>query len=270
MLQRYKLEIARALPKHLSAERMARIALTSFRRNPKLGQCDPKSVFAAVVMAAQLGWEVGIGGQAYLVPYGRECQLVPGWLGLTDLVFRAGKAAVWTGAVYEGDEFDYGLGDSPFLNHRPSDTSTDRLLAVYAIGRTKDSNWPVVEVWPLAKVIAHRDRYNKVGKLHYSFQHFEMYARKVALLQVLKYMPKSAELNTAMQLDQSAGNQNLKLAEVIDSTWMPESEPEPQAPVHEEPRKGATEAVKEKLKSMQPASPEQVDDAWPKDPKDAA
>ena len=54
MLAAWKGEIAHALPQHLNADRMARIALTEFRKNPKLGDCEPQSVFAAVLMASQL------------------------------------------------------------------------------------------------------------------------------------------------------------------------------------------------------------------------
>ena len=50
----------------------------------------------------------------------------------------------------------------------------------------------------MGKVWRHRDQYNKVGKSHYSFRDQEMYARKVPLLQVLKYMPSSIELSNAM------------------------------------------------------------------------
>jgi recombination protein RecT len=49
MLDQFKGEIARALPKHINPDRMARIALTAFRMTPKLGECDPRSVFAAVI-----------------------------------------------------------------------------------------------------------------------------------------------------------------------------------------------------------------------------
>jgi recombination protein RecT len=59
MLEQFKGEIARALPKHLSPDRMVRIALTAFRMNPKLAQTDPRSVFAAVIQSSQLGLEVG-------------------------------------------------------------------------------------------------------------------------------------------------------------------------------------------------------------------
>jgi recombination protein RecT len=68
MLQNFKSEIARALPRHLNPDRMCRIALTEFRKNPKLADCDPRSVFAAIIIASQLGLEPGVLGQCYLIP----------------------------------------------------------------------------------------------------------------------------------------------------------------------------------------------------------
>jgi recombination protein RecT len=222
MLKAFLPEIQRALPKHLNGDRMARIALTAFRRTPKLGQCDPLSVFAAVIQAAQLGLEPDTMGRAYLIPYEFECQFVPGWKGLVDLVNRSGQGTCWTGAVYEGDTFDYALGDSPFIKHKPGDAG-EVLTHVYAVGRTKSAEWPIVEVWPIAKVLKHRDRYNKLGKKHYSFQNEEMYARKVVLLQVVKYMPASAELVAAIALNDAAevGSQNLTVKDAIEGTWAP-------------------------------------------------
>jgi len=230
MLESFKGEIARALPRHLNPDRMARIALTAFRRTPKLGECDPKSVFAAVIQASQLGLEPDTLGRSYLIPYGRECQFVPGWKGLVDLVNRAGNATVWTGAVFQGDEFDYALGDRPFVQHRPSGEDDPELLThVYAVGRVKNAKWPVIEVWPISRVKRHRDRYNKVGKRHYSFENLEMYARKVVLLQIIKYMPASADMAAAIALNDAAevGSQNLSVKDAIDGTWTPVDEPTP-------------------------------------------
>jgi recombination protein RecT len=237
MLERYKGEIAKALPRHLSPDRMARIALTAFRRTPKLAECDPRSVFAAVIQAAQLGLEIDTLGRAYLIPYEQrkkvggewktvavECQFIPGWKGLVDLVNRAGNATVWTGSVFEGDEFDYALGDSPYCKHRPAgEDDPNKLTHVYAIGRVKGAEWPVIEVWPIARVVKHRDRYNKVGQRHYSFGNWEMYARKVVLLQVLKYMPASADLSAAVALNDAAemGEQHLTVKDAIEGTWAP-------------------------------------------------
>lgn len=237
LLEQYKNEIVRALPRHLNGDRMSRIALTAFRRNPKLGECEPRSVMAAVIQASQLGLEIDTLGRAYLVPYEKkkkingewktvevECQFIPGWRGLVDLTNRSGDATVWTGAVFIGDEFDYALGDRPFVSHKPGDEfEIDRLTHVYAVGRVKGSEWPVIEVWSLPRVKKHLARYNKVGNRHYAFENMEMYARKVVLLQVLKYMPASAEMAAAIALNDAAevGKQSLTVKDAIEGTWAP-------------------------------------------------
>lgn len=236
MLNQYLPEIRRALPKHLDGDRMARIALTAFRRTPKLADCDPRSVFAAVIQASQLGLEPDTLGRSYLVPYKKskkigkewhetwECNFVPGWRGLVDLVSRAGQATVWTGAVYKGDQFEYRLGDSPRCDHLPGDFHGEGdPTHVYACGKVKGSDLVITEVWSIARVKLHRDKYNKVGDKHYSFENLEMYARKVVLLQVIKYMPMSPDLVRAIELDNAAANgpQNLVLDDAIKGEWTP-------------------------------------------------
>ncbi|WP_412021503.1 recombinase RecT [Burkholderia cepacia] len=208
-LDKFKPQMALALPKHLTADRMARLAVTAFSSTPKLQECEPKTIVAGIMTAATLGLEIGVDGQGFLVPYGRTCQFVPGWKGLVDLVSRSGRATVWTGAVFEGDEFDYALGDSPFIRHRPGEENDpDKITHVYAVGRVNGSEHPVIEVWTVGKVRKHRDKYNKQGAKHYSFRDWEMYARKIPLLQVLKYMPKSIELSNAMAIANAADNGN--------------------------------------------------------------
>jgi len=201
-LDRLKPQMELALPKHLNGDRMARLALTAFSTSPKLQQCTQQSIAASIMTAAQLGLEPGVMGQGYLIPYKQTCTFVPGWKGLCDLVNRAGRATVWTGAVFEGDPvFDYAQGDQPFIKHKQGDEDDPaKLTHVYAVGRVKGSEWPVIEVWTAAKVRKHRDKYNRVGTDHYSFRDWEMYARKVPLLQVLKYMPSSVELSAALQV----------------------------------------------------------------------
>ena len=204
-LDRFKPQMALALPKHMNVDRMARLAVTEFSKTPALQDCDPQSIAGCVLTAAQLGLEIGVNGQAYMIPYKQRATFVPGWKGLIDLVNRSGRASAWTGAVHDGDEFDYSLGDRPFIKHRPGDNADQReLLYVYAVGRVRGAEWPNIEVWPISKVWKHRDRFNKVGKRHYSFEHPEMYARKIALLQVLKYLPQSIELSRAAQFATAA------------------------------------------------------------------
>ena len=205
MLEMYEAEVSRALPAHLRANigRYTRLALSEFRQNEKLALCDPRSVFASVILASQMGWELGgTLGHAYLVPYGKEAQLIPGWKGLVDLAHRSGRSEVWTGAVYQGDDFEFVLGARPDVKHIPrGEDDPAKLTHTYSIGWIKEMPHPIVEVWPVLKLTRHRDRYNKVGRGHYSFNNWEMYARKVPLLQVVKYLPVSVEMSTALSLD---------------------------------------------------------------------
>jgi recombination protein RecT len=207
-LDKLKPQLALALPKHMNADRMARLALTAFSTTPALQECSSQSIAASIMTAAQLGLEPGINGQGYLIPYKKTCTFVPGWKGLVDLVARSGRATVWTGAVYPGDKFEYQLGDAPFCRHIPGDDGDEQPFThVYAIGRVRDAAMPVIEVWTRSKVEKHLKRYNKVGSGHYAKaneNNFEMYARKVALLQVLKYMPSSIELSNAITASNAA------------------------------------------------------------------
>lgn len=205
-LQKSKNAMALALPKHLNPDRMLRLALTCFSTTPALRQCTAKSILGSIVVACQLGLEPGVRGQGYLIPYKNTCTFVPGWQGLVGLLNNTGRATAWTGCVFDGDKFDFELGSAPKCVHIPGDNYGDpnKIKWVYAVGKVNGSEQPVIEAWPMSRVLKHRDRYNKVGAKHYSFQNIEMYARKVVLLQVLKYMPSSIELNNAIVASDAA------------------------------------------------------------------
>ena len=209
-LQQYLLKsknsIALAMPGHLNPDRMCRLAVTAFSTTPALRECTPQSILASIIVAAQLGLEPGVTGQAYLVPYKKTCTLIPGWQGLVGLLNNTGRATAWTGSVFDGDEWDFELGSQPKCKHRPGKNygDSDKLIWVYACGKVNGSEQPVIEAWPISRVLKHRDRYNKVGAKHYSYNNIEMYARKVVLLQVLKYMPRSVELNGAILATEAA------------------------------------------------------------------
>lgn len=250
MLQAWLPEIKRALPKHLNADRMSRIALTAFRRTPKLAECDPRSVFAAVIQASQLGLEPDTLGRSYLIPYkvnkklssGQwqshyECQFVPGWKGLVDLMNRSGQGTVYTGVIFKDQDYSFVDGSKRELEITNETGLVDpsEITHAFAVGHIKGGMFPVIELWRMAKVIKHRDRYNKVGDKHYSYENLEMYARKVVLLQVLKYMPCSPELATAMALNDAAelGLQRIDIKDAIEGTWEPAPDEEAGAPAQE-------------------------------------
>lgn len=203
--------------KRIDPDRLIRLALTELQRIPQLQQ-DPAGVMSCVLIASNLNLEFGVFGQCYMVPFKGKATFITGWQGWADLVSRSGKASVWTGEVREGDKFDCSLGSKPYIKHVPDfDGDEDRkLLYTYAIGKQTGVETPVIEVWGKTRIEKHLKRYNRVGGMHYALQNdhnFAMYGRKVPLLQVVKYLPKSVEARAAAQLDRAAdeGRQNLTL-----------------------------------------------------------
>jgi recombination protein RecT len=114
----------------------------------------------------------------------------------------------------------------------------------WAVGRVKGAEYPIIEVWTAEKIWKHRDKFNRVGKRHYSYAHKEMYARKVVVLQVLKYLPKSPELATAINLENAAetGGQKLNLKDAVEGIYTA-PDPEPEQPA-EPPAVAAPEETK--------------------------
>lgn len=234
-------EFAKLLGNRMDPVRFARIAYSQVKLNDKLAQ-DVPGLLTCIAIAATLRLEPGVLGQCYFVPYSGKTprnQFITGWAGHVDLVSRANKATVRTLAIREGDEFDYELGSRPKVHYKP-DIAGDEdraLLATVAIGHTLGfDDYPQIEVWGFDKLRKHLNRYNKVGDRHYALQtgarlenshNFEMYARKIPLLQVVKYLPKSVEWQAAATLDYQAdtGRQILNLqtaAAVIDGDTLPE------------------------------------------------
>jgi len=232
-LEKLKPQMALSMPKHLSPDRMARLALTAFSTTPKLQACSFNSIAGSLMTAAQLGLEPNVNGAGYLIPYRDTCTFVPGWKGLVDLVSRSGRGTVYTGVLFEdqiqGVDWDFfdGSRRELIIKKQSSLIDENKITHAYAVGWVKDSVIPIIELWSVAKLKAHRDKGNKVGNSHYSFKYWEMYCRKIPLLQVLKYMPCSVEL--AMALDVANTNEFGGTATIENGVVLTQYENESQA-----------------------------------------
>jgi len=223
-LEKYKDQIAVALPRHMNADRMARIVLTEVRKVPKLMQCNPISLFGAVVQASQLGLEPGNAlGQAYLIPYGKEVQLIIGYKGMIDLARRSGQIiSIEARAVYKNDEFQYSFGLNPDLQHTPYDGDIkDRgeVTHFYSVARLKDGGvqWDVMKKSEVDQIRAQsRAGNNGPWKTHYD----EM-GKKTVIRRLFKFLPVSVEMQTAVGLDEMAdSNVSQQNSAVIDGEFM--------------------------------------------------
>lgn len=211
LLETYKVEIARALPRHVKPDRMIKIALTSARKNPELLECTPESFLGAVIQSSQLGLEPDTPmGHAYLVPFRngktgkKEVNFMTGYRGLLDLVYRTADAPIlWPTAVYDGDGFEYKLGLNPALDHvaMPHD-SLARLTYVYCVASFRDGR-KVFDVMTFAEVEAIRCRSKATGFTPWKTD-YEAMAKKTVIRRMVKYLPMSAELQRAVGLDELA------------------------------------------------------------------
>ncbi len=169
VMEANKEQMFQALPLHITADRLIRVSLNCIRANPKLLDCTPESLFGAITESATLGLECnGVLGQAYLVPYGKECVLIAGYKGLIDLVRRSGNVSTLTmEVVHQGDDFSYQLGDQPMIHHIPDDDNPDRddqpITHAYAVVVLRDGGIQR-KVWTTAKIDKHKERYSKAWK----------------------------------------------------------------------------------------------------------
>lgn len=208
LIERQKPEIARALPRHLNPDRMARIATTTLRQTPLLARCTPESFLGALMSAAQLGLEPGPLGEAYLVPFrdGKSgnyiVQFIPGYKGLIKLAWQSGQLAdIWAEVVYSNDEFDYTLGLNRNLVHKPAKSARGEAIYVYAVAKLKDGGSPFV-VLSLEEVESIRSR-SKASKNGPWVTDWAAMARKTAVKQLSKWLPMSSEFASAVALDGS-------------------------------------------------------------------
>jgi recombination protein RecT len=213
LLEKNKAQIALALPRHLTVDRMLRVALTAVQQTPRLLDCDQVSLFAAIIQAAQLGLDPdGTLGQAYLVPYWNkkrsvyEAQFIAGYRGLVTLARRSGElSTIEARAVYSEDEFKFRYGLNPILEHvphEPTDPSKADLIAVYAIAHLRDGGiqWDVMRRHEVDRVRA-RSKAKDDGPW---VTDFEAMARKTVVKRLCKLLPMSVEANKAIDLDDRA------------------------------------------------------------------
>jgi len=70
-----KKQIAMVLPKHLTADVMARVVCTAILKTPKLADCKIESLLQSVMLLSQFGL-LPDGRNAHLIPYGNICQAI--------------------------------------------------------------------------------------------------------------------------------------------------------------------------------------------------
>jgi len=209
---KFKSALAHVLPKHLTPDRMAKMAIIASTKNPRLLQCTSMSVLKSVMDAASYGLDCsGLGGRGYLVPFANnkagtvEAQFIPGYRGLMDVARNTGMVLnIWAEVVYACDEFSYDKGENT-LHHveKDGDHSDRGIIGAYARARIKGGDVPETRYLTKAKIEQHRAK-SKAGHSGPWVSDYAAMCRKTALLVLCRDLPQSPEMLKLTEHDHEA------------------------------------------------------------------
>ena len=218
--------IARSLPPGLSQARFEQSIITLCGRVPELLRCDRASFIGAVLRAAHLGLDVDPAtGQAWILPFGKVAQFIPGYRGLAQLAWRTETVSKLGGeAVREGDFFDWMDGSDAFIKHKRLAPETAAVTHAWSLFKVKGSDEATFRVIPV-------DEIEKIRKAAPSARartspwttgHYAEMSVKTAHRRCLKLVPsngeKSRPLEKAIDLDERAdrGAKQYNVEELLD------------------------------------------------------
>lgn len=207
----FQKQMALAMPKSMTPDRLTRIVMTECRKTPALMKCAPESFYGAVLQCAALGLEPGSAlGHCYLLPFGNgkdksgrpNAQLIIGYRGMIDLARRSGQIIslqAWT--VHAQDTFNYQLGLNPDIEHVPASVA-DRgpVTHVYAVAKLKGGGIQF-EVMSRAEIEKIRSA-SKAGNSGPWSSHWDEMAKKTVIRRLFKYLPVSIEAMRAVEIDE--------------------------------------------------------------------
>lgn len=221
LLQKAAPSLAAVAPKHLSADRLVKIALSATSRAPELLACSPASILRAVMQGAEMGLEVGgLLGDCYLVPFRNkhtgavEAICIPGYRGLIRLARNSGQiTSIEAHVVYDHDVFDLEYGLDAKLIHRPSlREDRGKVVCAYAIARFKDGGYQI-EVMTIGDLNAIKSRSQASADGPWVTDEPEM-QRKTVVKRLCKYLTLSPELSKAVAADDAAERGDVQTIDV--------------------------------------------------------
>lgn len=209
LLGSLKDEYARVLPSHMTVEAFTRNIETAVQEIPALLSCDRKSLLHSCMTAAFFGLNVGRAtGQAWILPFGNTAQFIPGYKGLIQMARNTGEVLeLYSHAVRENDEFDYGLGDDVFIKHKPKiGGKRGDIIYVYCVAKFRDEG-KHIEIMTKEEVDDIRARAQSKNSPAWK-NDYEQMARKTVIRRASHYLPMSVQKAIAIDVAAESGQES--------------------------------------------------------------
>lgn len=188
-----------------------RFVLSSYeyvRRVPRLLETGRESLLMAFLQAASFRFmPSGVGGEAYIIPYGKEAKFQLGYQGVVTLLYRTEKiSAISANIVYENDLFSYEEGLEPILKHVPVTFGKPRgdAVGVYVVAQMRDGAkaFKVMDKDAIMGIKAlSKAKDSKDSPWNSNLDPEKWMWKKTCLLQLAKTLPKTADLQKAIAED---------------------------------------------------------------------
>jgi len=205
LLAQYKGAIKSVLPKHLTPERVLRIAYNAVQKTPKLRECTHTSLINAIIEVSKRGLEIGY--TAHIIPFKSEAVFIADYKGFIDLAHRSGQINAFRfKPVYEKDDFSYQEGTDAWIKHTPCrKKNRGDLVAAYAVVQFKHGGYDfeVIESAD-AEAIKARSPGAKTPDSPWNTQDEWTMWCKSAVRRLSKRVPQSPDLQAVAYLDEMA------------------------------------------------------------------
>lgn len=205
LIEKLKPQMALALPKHITADRLARLALTEMSRVPKLKDCTESSLMKCLMVASQLGLEPGLLGHVYLIPYGKEATLIIGYKGMIDLARRSGQIeSIEARVVRQGEVCNIHYGTDSHIHHviDPFLPDTAKAIGYYAVAKFINGG-KQFDFMSIGEIEKCRQSSKSGSSGPWATGHYDEMAKKTVIRRLFKYLPISVEIQQAVNLDEA-------------------------------------------------------------------
>lgn len=206
----------------ISVDRFIRTVVVAVQQQPKLLDCTGQSLWLACQQAAKDGLlPDGKDGAIVIRKARNSARPVATWQimvgGLRKKVHQSDEIATWeVHLIRANDEFEYALGDNPYIIHKPHlSGEPGAIVGAYSVALLK-SGERSREVMSVAEINAIRDKYSESWKNNKAYSPWttsygEM-CRKTVARRHSKVLPMSSDLDEIIQRDEDTAEPMPKIA----------------------------------------------------------
>jgi recombination protein RecT len=202
----------------VTSDEFAISVMTAVKKTPKLLNCSRSSLFASVLVAAELKLKFNTPeGHSYIIPYGQDVQFQIGYKGWLEIAYRNPRVkSVYAGVVFN-DEVEQGrfkytrglevkLEHDPIMNRTAEQEKAKKVHCAYAVVKLDGAD-PIIEVLDANQLskIKSLSKAGSAGSSPYNngTDVANWMEKKAAIKQALKTVPKQgvSEIAKAIEVD---------------------------------------------------------------------